>query len=493
MKPTDETPIIFADRVQSLNYDAPDLGETFADAGTSIDLATGTITSTGLVVDGVTGDLDVRGDITASELIILDSTGTVEAARFFTTPPDSLFNLETGFSFAFPAVEANRTRGVAGGATGALGVDTVGIGGTIAKFSSQVSSWSELVGGDDYQYGTAEVYGYSNIDTGYAEATLFAEAMLGSPSGSGALGQGMVKVIAVPEGYTATSVPYSIEMLGTLRVRSGFNDTLRAEPSHTLISNDSAEVRIGEWTGGSTFAAVEAENGWLLLGRNGVANDPIYLRNAGTGAVHIGSNNSNDLTIANGGAITTVGALTTGGLLTSGTLVRADDGTVSAPAFAFTADTNTGIYRATTDRVGIAAGGVAGCLVEDANFWARGVWFTATASTVDVRAINNAGQLGYFSSSLDTKTDIEPMDLDRAVALVDGLRPIWYRSTNEVDRPDWSHYGFAAEHVAALDPRLVGFDADGKPMTVAYSSMVVPVVAYLQALAERVAALESRA
>lgn len=493
MRPTDELPILFADRVQSLNYDGPTPPSIFADAGTSIDLATGTITSTGLVVDGVTGDLSVRGDITASELVILDQTGLAEAARFFTTPPGSLFALDTGFAFAFPSVEADRTRGVAGGATGALGVDTVGINGTVAKFSSQVSSWSELALAEDYQYGTAEVYGYSDIDTGYAEATLFAEASLGAPSGSGALAQSSVKVIAVPEGYVATPVPYSIEVQGTMRVRSGFNDTLRATPSELLVSSGSAEVRIGEWSSGSTYSAIEGAAGYLLLGRGSVGvNDSIFLRAAGTGSVNIGTNGSNDLVIANGGDVTVVDAFTAGGLITGAT-VRVDDGTVSVPAVRFTSDANCGMYRATTDRVGIAAAGVAACLIESGNFWARGVWFTATASTVEVRAIDSSGRLGYFSSSIDTKREVEPIEVERAVGIIDALAPVWYRSACEVDRPDWSHYGLIAEAVADIDPRLVGFDDDGKPMTVAYTSIVVPLVAYVQQLAARLAALESAA
>jgi hypothetical protein len=35
------------------------------------------------------------------------------------------------------------------------------------------------------------------------------------------------------------------------------------------------------------------------------------------------------------------------------------------------------------------------------------------------------------------------------------LRPVWYRSAINSDRPDWSHYGLIAEEVAEIDPRLV--------------------------------------
>lgn len=77
MKPTDELPVIFADRVQSLNYDGPDMGEVFADAGTSIELVTGNITSTGLVVDGTTGDVSIRGEVTATAFALVDGSDVV--------------------------------------------------------------------------------------------------------------------------------------------------------------------------------------------------------------------------------------------------------------------------------------------------------------------------------------------------------------------------------------------------------------------------------
>ena len=41
-----------------------------------------------------------------------------------------------------------------------------------------------------------------------------------------------------------------------------------------------------------------------------------------------------------------------------------------------------------------------------------------------------------------------------AVANVLELQPIWYRSNCEDDNPNLSQYGFAAEDVAAVDPRF---------------------------------------
>ena len=76
MKPNNEivAELIIGGVLRSLNYDGPDGGETFADAGSEFNLNTGSITTTALYVDGVTGSLSVRGSITATALTMLHPT-----------------------------------------------------------------------------------------------------------------------------------------------------------------------------------------------------------------------------------------------------------------------------------------------------------------------------------------------------------------------------------------------------------------------------------
>lgn len=508
MKPTDELPVIFADRVQSLNYDGPDGSEVFADAGTSIDLATGTITSTGLVVDGVTGNVFVRGSVEATAFVLDYGSG-----------PSMVFgSYFDGFN-TLPALEA---------------LDQLG------------AVHTRLAWSDASIFGDADQTGFL-IESVQLPAHLFPNKLALTSDDSYAIGGGDAQTIELGNSQGSLKFEYASSAPGLNRtslscntigsildIYAGQSGDLRITagtsglPGTVTVSSGptSSELTLGAWSVGSTYAAVEADNGYVLLGRNGVANDAVYFRNSGTGAVHIGTNGSNDLTIANGGAVTLASNLTVNGFvrrydtatrymgfgLTDGSYARFettapnfwfpkpiqprgllsyDDGSAAAPEWSFRLDSNTGVFRGGSGDLRVSCNGTTGMIVQPSNFYARGVWFTATASAVDVRAINSYGQLGYFSSSLDTKTDIEPLDLDRALALIDGLEPIWYRSTNEVDRPDWSHYGFAAEHVADLDPRLVGFDDEGKPRTVAYASMVVPLVAYVRALAARVTELES--
>jgi hypothetical protein len=64
--------LIEAGEIQSLNYTAPLPGSPYAQAGTRLDLTNGDITSTAIAVDGATGALFVRGDITADSLALVN-------------------------------------------------------------------------------------------------------------------------------------------------------------------------------------------------------------------------------------------------------------------------------------------------------------------------------------------------------------------------------------------------------------------------------------
>ena len=96
---------------------------------------------------------------------------------------------------------------------------------------------------------------------------------------------------------------------------------------------------------------------------------------------------------------------------------------------------------------------------------------TGTAANVFINAGNNT--LYMSTSSLKYKTDVETMEDAYADAILE-LRPVWYRSLGPDDPDTWSYWGFIAEEVAEIDPRLVTFtvpadyerqyDEDGEPI-----------------------------
>ena len=89
----------------------------------------------------------------------------------------------------------------------------------------------------------------------------------------------------------------------------------------------------------------------------------------------------------------------------------------------------------------------------------------ATGGSIDLcrtGSVGFPGQVATCSSSARYKTDIE--SIDSATALVDQLRPVTFRwiENGEAD------YGFVAEEVAEIEPRLATYNADGQIEGVKY-------------------------
>ena len=76
---------------------------------------------------------------------------------------------------------------------------------------------------------------------------------------------------------------------------------------------------------------------------------------------------------------------------------------------------------------------------------------TALAANVYVDA---SGVFYRSTSSARFKTDIETLQ-DTYADNILNCRPVWYRSTANADNPSWGWWGFIAEEVAEIDPRLV--------------------------------------
>ena len=70
--------------------------------------------------------------------------------------------------------------------------------------------------------------------------------------------------------------------------------------------------------------------------------------------------------------------------------------------------------------------------------------------------IDSSGLLYRSTSSLKYKTNVEDLKIN-TTDLLSKMRPVWYRSTGDADRKDWSWYGFIAEELAEIEPRLVHF------------------------------------
>ncbi len=79
-----------------------------------------------------------------------------------------------------------------------------------------------------------------------------------------------------------------------------------------------------------------------------------------------------------------------------------------------------------------------------------------TSNAANLYIDSGAGLLYRSTSSLKYKTEVEDLNID-TTDLLSKMRPVWYRSLGDADRKDWSWYGFIAEELAEIEPRLVHF------------------------------------
>jgi hypothetical protein len=167
--------------------------------------------------------------------------------------------------------------------------------------------------------------------------------------------------------------------------------------------------------------------------------------------------------------------------------------------------TNSGSEGGTipTERMRITSGG---------EIIAQRIYDNTTANAPNVW-VSSGGQLNRSTSSVKYKTDIESIQDSYSDALL-SCRPVWYRSTCKSDNPAYGWWGFIAEEVAAIDPRLVHwktievtYDENGsaietpcdpEPEGVAYDRFVPHLLnlikrqqAAIETLEAKVAALEA--
>ena len=128
----------------------------------------------------------------------------------------------------------------------------------------------------------------------------------------------------------------------------------------------------------------------------------------------------------------------------------------------------------------------------------------ATSANVHV---DSGGLIRRATSSAKYKTDIETLEDSYADALLE-CRPVWYRSTCQGDNPDFGWWGFIAEEVAAIDPRLVQYKTteavvqedgslehvpcDPEPEGVSYDRFVPHLLNLIKRQKEQIEAMEAR-
>ena len=90
----------------------------------------------------------------------------------------------------------------------------------------------------------------------------------------------------------------------------------------------------------------------------------------------------------------------------------------------------------------------------DGNIFTNSAVYNNTTATSANMFIFGSYDIGRSTSSARFKTQIEDIE-QTYVNNIYNMKPKWYRSLCEKDNKDWSHFGFVAEEMAEIEPRLV--------------------------------------
>ena len=239
-------------------------------------------------------------------------------------------------------------------------------------------------------------------------------------------------------------------------------------------------------------------------------------------SVFVGYNTGGTITtnILGNGNITTAGAITSqgyaqdpsrpaggvlnGGLLTlsrgsgEGILVGYTEGTNTAKV-ELTADGNISIAGSKLRGYSDTIGGTRTFSIASAD---GGTSFNGKMNLSGLSESPSAGQtlkrngstkeIYADTSSIRFKRNVEDADLDLCLSIVKNVRPVWYRSKQIVDNPRHSFWGFIAEEVDQVEPRLVSYDENKLPYAVGYDRFVPVLTKALQSALTRIEALEAQ-
>ncbi len=131
----------------------------------------------------------------------------------------------------------------------------------------------------------------------------------------------------------------------------------------------------------------------------------------------------------------------------------------------------------------------------DGYIYLNSITYNSTTATSANMYLFGGYDIGRSTSSARYKTEIEDIE-DEYANNIFKMKPKWYRSLCEKDNKDWSHFGFIAEEMAEIEPRLVHwfeeedgtFRADG----VQYDRITALLVKIVQKQEERIKQLESK-
>jgi len=150
--------------------------------------------------------------------------------------------------------------------------------------------------------------------------------------------------------------------------------------------------------------------------------------------------------------------------------------------------TNAGILIFSTTADGSASPTERMRITNDGSIFAYNLTGSPSAGA-NLKLISN--EIIVDTSSIEFKKDVEDIEEGYAVNLLDNARPVWFRAKDDKQNPEHSHWGFIAEELAEVEPRLCVFE-DGAPFSVDYGKFSPLLLKLIQMQDEKIKSLETR-
>lgn len=126
-------------------------------------------------------------------------------------------------------------------------------------------------------------------------------------------------------------------------------------------------------------------------------------------------------------------------------------------------------------------------IASDGSIFAYNLSGSASAGAA-LKLISN--EIYRDTSSIQFKKDVEDIEEFYATNLLENARPAWFRA-KEDENPEHSYYGFIAEELAEVEPRLCVFE-DGEPFSVDYAKFTPLLLKLLQMQNAHIKSLETK-
>ena len=259
-------------------------------------------------------------------------------------------------------------------------------------------------------------------------------------------------------------------------------------------------------TGGSVRFAVENDgdvkvNGDLQVG-NGSAASPshTFYNDTNVGVYRIGENQLGFSVAGVRRFSVEASSVKVGASVTGNPQMRSDAaGSITIPAYSFVGDSNTGMYRFTTDEIGLTAGGeimFQGKEQSGTNEVRSLPVFSGTDGTAAFVRVTSTGLMRRDSSARGLKKNIKDAQDDLAAIPIPPPQRFKWRANptsekaDDVDPKQW-RYGWIADQWADSLPEAAMYDEDGSPSNYELKAVAALTAAHVIALEDEVADLRS--